>query len=87
MKLVEIHQMWSKDLKPGSYFLRMRIQSEFDVNLTSQPSFYSDIRKWVEQSWTAANYPLRIFDVNIRIRMKYDPDLTHEFDCFFCYVL
>ena len=43
------------------------MRSEFDVNLTSQPSFRSDIRKWVEQSWTAANFLLRICDVDIRI--------------------
>ena len=43
-------------LKPVSYSMRMRMQSEFDVNLTSQPSYRSDIRKWVEQSWTAAKF-------------------------------
>ena len=53
-------------LKPSSYFLRMRMRCEFDVNLTSQPALRSDIRKWVEQSWTAANYLLRICDINIR---------------------
>ena len=51
------------NLKPGSSFLRTRMQSEFDVNLTSQPSFRSDIRKWVAQSCPAANYSLRMCDV------------------------
>ena len=53
----------------------MQMRSEFDMNLTSQPSFRSDIRKCVEQSWTAANNLLQICDVNIRIRIrrKYEP--------------
>ena len=42
-------------------------QCECEVNLTSQPSFRSNIRKWVERSSTAANFSLRICDVNIRI--------------------
>ena len=29
------------NLKPGSYFLQMRMRREFDMNLTSQPSFCS----------------------------------------------
>ena len=37
-----------------------------DMNLTSQPSFRSNIRKWFEQRATAANYSLWICDVNIR---------------------
>ena len=53
-------------IKPGSYFLRMRMRSEFDVNLTSQLSFRSNIRKWVAQSWTAANIR------NIRILIGWD---------------
>ena len=59
--------------KPEARFIlhAMRMQSEFDVNLTSQPSFRSNIRKWVKQSSTAANYPLRIYDVNIRFAFAF----------------
>ena len=57
-------------LKPSSYFLQMRIWREFDVNLTSQP-LCSDICKWVEQSWTAANYSLWICDVNVCIAFAF----------------
>ena len=65
-----INQFWYWDqVKPGSYFLRMR--SEFDVNLTSQLSFRSDIRKWVERSWTAANIRCEFCDVNIRFAFAF----------------
>ena len=63
-------------LKPGSYFMQMRMRSEFDVNLTSQPSFRSDIRKWVEQSCPAANFSLRICDVNIRIAFAFTESMN-----------
>ena len=42
------------------------MRSEFDVNLTSQLSFRSAIRKRVEQGWTDVEYSLQICDVNIR---------------------
>ena len=57
--------------KPGSYFLRMRMRSEFDVNLTSHPPFAAIIRKGVEQSATAANCSLRICDVKIRFAFAF----------------
>ena len=69
--IVFLHTMCTVVVKPGSYFLRMRMRSEFDVNLTSQPSFRSDICKWVEQSWTAAKNSLRICAVNIRIAFAF----------------
>ena len=47
------------------------MRSEFDVNGTSQPSFSSDIRKWVEQSSTAAIFSLRSYDVDIRIAFAF----------------
>ena len=43
-------------VKPGSYFIQMQMRSQFNVNSASQPSFRSDIRKWVEQSWTPVNF-------------------------------
>jgi hypothetical protein len=54
-----------KRKKPGSYFMRTRMRSEFDVNLTSHPPFAAIIRKGVEQRATAANCSLRICDVKI----------------------
>ena len=47
------------------------MRSKFDVNLTSQINFRSDIPKWVEQSWTAANYLLWSRDVNICFAFKF----------------
>ena len=53
-------------VKPGSYFLPMRMPSEFDVKLTSHPPFAAIIRKGEQQSSTSANCSLRIGDVKIR---------------------
>ena len=58
-------------VKPGSYFLRMRMRSDFDVNLTSHPPFAAIIRKGVEQRATAANCSLRICDVKIRFAFAF----------------
>ena len=57
--LVSFEQMYT--IKPGSYFLRMRIRSEFDMNLTSQPSFRSDIRNWVEHDSTQCEFRCELF--------------------------
>ena len=65
-----------RTLKPGSYFLRMRMRSEFDVT----PSFRSEYRKGVEQSSTAANCSLRICDVKIRFAFAFAGIMNRALD-------
>ena len=70
---------WGECLKPGLYFMLMR--SVFDMNLLSNPSFHSDIRKWVEHSWTAANYLLGHCDVNIRFAFAFAGSMNRALFC------
>ena len=63
-----------RQLMPSSYFMRM--WSEFDTNLTSQPSLRSDIRKWV-----AAIYLLGICDVNIRFTFAFAGSINWATSC------
>ena len=48
----------------------------------SQLSFRSTIRKWVKQSWTAANYLLQTCEVNICFAFEGSMNRAEYFECF-----
>ena len=73
-ELLELTNYNSVTIFPFSSLVHTSCECVFDVNLVSQLSLRSDIQKWVEQSWTAAN-SLQILwrQHSPRIRRKYEP--------------
>ena len=59
-----MEEPWQQLAKARWDFMRMR--SKFGEKIAVTTYFRNDIRKWVEQSRTAAYYSLRIWVVNIR---------------------
>ena len=74
---VHVGSLGSQLLKP--IFHEVNVSFPECLTLIWRHTFCSDVHKWVERSWTAAIYSLRICDVDIRfacIGRKYEPGFT-----------